>query len=175
MGAIWVGMGLAGTGCATGILQRGHHAAPIVEAAGPGTVFATIDEAAVDGLAYSYRRAKQLDGGQSALGGTVFKVAEGYSYETSPFAPRGDRDRVRLVLQLRDVAHFATYPKGSLLENRMNERHSAHDRKNVDQRDPLHRPAFILTPSLDVKSYMGANSNFVASILATESGVPSAH
>ncbi len=75
----------------------------------------------------------------------------------------------------RMIAHFATYPKGSLLENRMNERHSAHDRKNVDQRDPLHRPAFILTPSLDVKSYMGANSNFVASILATESGVPSAH
>lgn len=90
MGAIWVGMGLAGTGCATGILQRGHHAAPIVEAAGPGTVFATIDEAAVDGLAYSYRRAKQLDGGQSALGGTVFKVAEGYSYETSQPARRLD-------------------------------------------------------------------------------------
>lgn len=172
MSSICVGMAFVGLGCANGALRLSQGPSSIMEPAGPGTVFATIDEAAVDGLAYSYHKATQLDGGQSALGGTVYRVAHGYSYEVPRVVPQPDPDRVQIVLNPRDVAHFATYPKGSLVENRMNESHSHHDRRNVDKLDPLHRPAFILTPSLDVKSYMGTRSEFVASIVAVSSGAP---
>jgi hypothetical protein len=57
------------------------------------------------------------------------------------------------VLLSRDVAHFHTYPRGGVQVDRLNEAHSPNDRANVDLRDPLRRPSYILTPSLRVQRY----------------------
>ncbi len=158
-----IGIGLAASGCALGSLSLGSRVPTTLDPAGPGTVFSTIDEAAVDGLAYAYLEAPRVD---RARGGTVHRVERGYSYELQRVAPSSDPDRVEIVLRDRDVAHFATYRKGTSQENRLNERHSLHDRRNVDRVDPQHRPAFILTPSLQVRGYGGNHGEFIASIIA---------
>ena len=173
--AMLTGTGLAGAGCSTRPTPFGHRTIPIVEPAGPGSVFSTIDEAAVAGLAYAYRESDLVDRHQWARGGTVYQVGHGYSYRAVRVARREDPDRVQISLRDHDVAHFATYPKGTHQEDRLNESHSAHDRRNVDELDPRHRPAFILTPSLQVKGYGGAHSDFITTIVSENSDVATTH
>ncbi len=155
---------VAGSGCATG---AGAPGAPgelarlqPLEPRGPGAVFATVDSAALDGLLLAYLESEKSDrpSRRLARGSTVFPVEGGYSYSPLATADPDQPGRVPLVLKPGDVAHFHTYPRGSSRINRINEKHSPNDRANVDRRDPLKRPSFVLTPSLRVQRYDGRSS-----------------
>jgi hypothetical protein len=118
------------------------------EAAGPGSVFPTIETAALDALAFA---AEQQAGARRELGGTIVVSRGGYTYEP----PRqGDRAGVTLVLGARDVAWYYTHgPRSEHAENVANERLSARDRRMVDRVDPQHRALFVRTPSGRVLRY----------------------
>ena len=56
----------------------------------------------------------------------------------------------------QDVARFHIYPRDNdFVVNRANERPSRVDRRSVSLTDPLHRPLYILHPSLVVREYRG--------------------
>ena len=126
---------------------------------GPGAVFETISAAATDGLAYSYLRAHEFHVPGRVHAGTIRAVeGGGYTYDGVVEAPWWDPNHVAYKLGKNDVAHFHTYPSDRERKiNRANERHSSKDRRVVDELDPLHRPSFVLTPSLQIRAYMGAN------------------
>ncbi len=175
MGSLLLGLGWLGVSCAVGPLQLGQRGLAPAEPAGPGTVFVTVEDAAVDALAHAYRKASRRQQRQRAWGGTVYRVEHGYSYEVPRAGFPDDPDSVQIALRDRDVAYFTTYPKGTPRENELNESHSERDRRNVDEADPRHRPSFILTPSLQVKVYAGSRrgSEFVATVLPVSSEVAS--
>jgi hypothetical protein len=140
-------------GCAT---SSRYQIADDLEAAGPGTIFSSVDAAAVDGLTYAYLTARQT--GQTALahGGTVVRVDGGFTYEELEVANKRSPMTLTLILRPHTVAQFRTYPRtDDPRVNRLNEKVSRSDRRNVDSSDPMHRPLFVLTPRLLVKSYEG--------------------
>ena len=128
---------------------------------GPGAVFTTVNEAAADGLAWSYLQARheaaRLGESKSRVrGGTIHPVAGGYSYREVHVAPERRPSRVQFVLKPDDVAHFRHYPGlGDFRVDFANERLSDVDREIVDSLDPLKRPAYVLTPNRNVRIYTG--------------------
>lgn len=150
---------LAGSGCAISasapdLVATRAEVQPL-RPRGPGAVFESADAAAIDGLWLAYLETLEQDraGTQRARGGTVFPVAGGFSYTPLVAAREATPGRVPLVLKPADVAHFHSYPRADAHRNRINETHSPNDRANVDQRDPLRRPSYVLTPSLRVRRY----------------------
>lgn len=142
---------------------------PALPAKGPGTVFPTIEAAATDGLAWAHMQQMQSRNRRLSRGGTVVRVADGYTYEPLEVARPAKPDTLSLTLGRDVVAHFHTYPAQSHRIDLRNERHSSADRWVVDHRDKRHRPSFVLTPSLRVLAYYGRGSAksgevFVASI-----------
>ena len=133
---------------------------------GPGTVFPTVEAAAVDGLAHAHQISTESNNPLLSRGGTIVAVEGGYSYgpliSAKAFAP----GRLRLRLSERAVGHFHTYPSQRGRIDRRNETHSPADRAVVDRHDSGHRPSFVLTPSLRVVAYRGkpAKDQFVASL-----------
>ena len=150
---------LAGSGCALSASapDLGTSSARVqpLRPRGPGAVFETPDAAALDGLWLAYLETREIDrmGVQRARGSTVFPVAGGFSYAPLVTATEATPGRVPLALKPADVAHFHTYPRGDARLNRINETHSPNDRANVEQRDPLQRTSYILTPSLRVQRF----------------------
>ena len=133
-------------------------AQPKIQIRGPGAVFATVDAAAVDALAYAHSIGMKRGDERLMRGGTIVRVEGGFSYAVPETASRFEPRQVRIRLTANSVAHYKTYPKqktGWRMTNRMNETHSDVDRANVDKLDPRHRPSYILTPSLAVKVYRG--------------------
>lgn len=119
---------------------------------GPGKVFETIDEAAIDGLAWCYLNSRG-EQPQRIRGGSVRPVPSGgYTYEEVVTAQRFTPDRIQVRVMPTDVGYFIHVPGPEQLSN---ETHSRAHRKNVDKRDPLHRPSYILTPRLRVQLYEG--------------------
>jgi hypothetical protein len=60
------------------------------------------------------------------------------------------------VLTNDSVAHFQHYPAANAgPRSQVYERHSRQQRRVVDELDPLHRPSYLLTPSLRVVAYRG--------------------
>ncbi len=119
---------------------------------GPGMVFETMDEAAIDGLAWCYlkSRSEKL---QRVRGGSVRPVSTGgYRYDEVVTARGIKPYRIEIRVKPTDVAYFIHVPGPGILKN---ESHSRVHRKNVDQRDPLHRPSYLLTPHLRVQRYEG--------------------
>jgi len=58
-----------------------------------------------------------------------------------------------------EVARFHAYPVyRDVLANRANERLSRVDRRSVRVIDPLHRPLYVLHPSLAIRAYSGEES-----------------
>lgn len=115
---------------------------PVLPARGPGEVFATVDDAALDALRYAYRlslRQRQVE-----YGGAVRRVDGGFTYD----APvRGAEEDVTVRLGPDAVAWFHTHSRaGSSRVDRLNEQPSPRDREMVDRVDPLHRPLYIRTP-----------------------------
>ena len=122
---------------------------------GPGGLFSSLDAAAVDALVYAHRRAHATGRDHLIHAGVLRAVDGGFTYDGLEVASERTQ-RVSLALTADTVAHFLTYPRsGDRTEDRLHEQLSASDRDNVDRRDPLHRPAYVLTPSMAVRVYRG--------------------
>ncbi len=126
---------------------------------GPGAVFESVEDAAVDALSYAFLEARAANESERSLAGTIFPVEGGFSYGALEQASRFMPNRVFYSLRPHDVAHFHTYPTHwDRRVNSQNETHSLADRRVVDTLDPLHRPSFILTPTGYVRVYRGSET-----------------
>jgi hypothetical protein len=134
-----------------------------LEAKGPGALFTSIDAAAIDALAYAYLQARGAREPEFMRGGTIHPVGEGYySYGEIHRANPWELHRISYILEPQDVARFHLYPVNrDAAVNRINERPSRVDRRSVSAVDPLHRPLYILHPSLAVRAYRGEHPHFV--------------
>ena len=148
---------LLGLGCAQVPLLAAFGAEPVqLEAWGPGTVFASVEAAAVDALTYAYLQAQAAHDTERVRGGTIYRVGEGFSYGEILVAGPWGAHRISYTLGPQDVARFTLYPRVSKHDdNPINERPSRADRSSVSFVDPLHRPLYILHPSLMIREYRG--------------------
>jgi hypothetical protein len=155
---------LTTSGCAQmGQLLADLDTRPKLEAWGPGTVFPSIEAAAVDALIYTYLQARNAHDTERMRAGTIYSVDAGYSYAEIHVARNQLEYRVAYPLKQRDVARFHMYPLASDRDVlRTNERATQGDRRSVAVTDPLHRPLFILHPSLVIREYRGRDDEVVA-------------
>ncbi|MDH5308098.1 MAG: hypothetical protein OEW02_13030 [Myxococcales bacterium] len=117
-------------------------------------MFPSIEAAAVDALTYAYLEACATRDIERMRGGTIHPAGGGYSYGEIRVASSGKPHRLEYPLAPQDVARFELYPiNGDYDVDRINERASRADRRSVAVVDPLHRPLFILHPSLMVREY----------------------
>jgi hypothetical protein len=147
-----------GVGCAPvqQLLTAFEQRRPAVEARGPGTLFPSVEAAAVDALSWSYLRAHRERNSDQMRAGTISRKEGGYSYGEIHISGPLLAHRISYLLGSEDVARFAIYPKvGNYDVDRANERPSRVDRRSVDITDPLHRPLYILHPSLMIREYRG--------------------
>ena len=122
---------------------------------GPGAVFDSIEAAAVDGLAFAHQVQLESRNKRLSRGGAVVAVANGYTYGALDTARPVAPDTVLLRMPKHAVAHFHTYPAQNTSTDWMNEKHSKADRILVNSRDSMHRPSYVLTPSLRILGYYG--------------------
>ena len=154
-------IGLASLGCAplSQLLAAFPTGEPSLEARGPGTVFPSIDAAAVDALTYAYLQGVAAHDTERMRGGTIHRVDGGYSYGAIQVAGPLLPSRLTHPVKPRDVARFVIYSRtGHHRVDRANERPSKEDRRSVRFVDPLHRPLYILHPSLVIREYRGADA-----------------
>ena len=107
---------LLGLGCAQlpqlpSDFIAGLKSAPLeLEAQGPGSVFETVDAAAVDALKFSYLEARESGEMERMRAGTITRLGEGYTYGEIHVADPLDARRIEYVLDRQDVARFHVYP-----------------------------------------------------------------
>ncbi len=158
----FLGWGLTLALATTGCHSLGGYP-PQLEAWGPGTVFPSIEAAAVDGLVYAYLQAREQHDMQRMRAGTIYPVENGYTYGEIHVASALLAYQVSYPLKPRDVARFHMYPFAINRDvNRGNERATQADRRSVAVTDPLHRPLFILHPSLVIREYGDRDDEVVA-------------
>jgi hypothetical protein len=133
----------------------------MLEARGPGAVFASIEAAAIDALTYAYLQAQAAHNTELMRGGTIYATRGGYSYGEIHVAKRLRAGQITYTLKPQDVARFHIYPRDRHYVNRANERPSRVDRRTVNVIDPLHRPLYILHPSLAIRAYRGVGHELV--------------
>jgi hypothetical protein len=132
----------------------GGHAG--LRAQGPGTVFHSVEAAALDALSYAHLEETPIDR-QRLRVGAIYRVPNGYSYAApkrsaaaSPLMAPSVRYRLRAI----DVARYLIPPRGGRGRiDRLNEEPSVKEKQIVDELDPVHRPVYQLTPSLNIVSY----------------------
>jgi hypothetical protein len=158
----FIGLSLIAALATSGCSQMGHFMAaldtkPRLEAWGPETVFPSIEAAAVDALIYTYLQASNENDTERMRAGTIYSVDTGYSYGEIYTASNMLTDPFTYPLKRQDVARFHMYPRVTLKNQRASrsERVSRADRRFVNFTDPLHRPLFILHPSLKIRKYRG--------------------
>jgi len=135
---------------------------PQLEAWGPGTVFQSIEAAAVDALVYTYLQARGERDLERMRAGTIYREGDGYSYGEIHAANNVLIYRITYPLTQQDVARFHMYPFASdRAVNRANEQATRADRRSVTATDPMHRPLFILHPSLVIREYGGTDGEAV--------------
>ncbi len=133
-----------------------------LEARGPGAVFDSIEAAAVDALTYSYLQAREAADMERMRAGTIQRSGAGYSYSDIHVANALTQRRIEYVFAPQDVARFHLYPPHTDRDvNRTSERLSTKDWRSVSVIDPLHRPLFVLHPSLAIRAYRGADREVV--------------
>jgi hypothetical protein len=136
---------------------------PKLEAWGPGTVFPSIETAAVDALIYTYLQARHGHDTERVRGGTIYSVDLGYRYREIHVASGLLPYQIAYPLKQQDVARFHMYPLSTDRDvRRTNERATQADRRSVAVTDPLHRPLFILHPSLVIREHRGRGDEVVA-------------
>jgi hypothetical protein len=129
---------------------------------GPGAVFASVEAAAVDALAYGYLQARKARDLGRMRAGTIQRVDEGFSYGEIRVAGPLLPGRITYALGPRDVARFQIYPRlGDRDANRIARRASKADRRSVRFADPLHRPLYILHPSLVIRVCRGEEAECI--------------
>jgi hypothetical protein len=133
---------------------------PSIAARGPGTLFTSIDAAVIDALTYGYLQARRECSLSVMRGGTIYPVGDHhFSYGEAHRAKESSLHKISYILKPADVARYHAYPVSSkILVNRMNEKPSQKDLRSVEAIDPLHRPLFILHPSLEIRKYAGADA-----------------
>ena len=73
-----------------------------------------------------------------------------------------DPNRISYRFGPHEVARFHVYPvHRDFRSNHANERLSRVDRRSVSVTDPLHRPLYVLHPSLSIRVYRGERSRRV--------------
>lgn len=143
---------------------------------GPGSTFASVEAAAVDGLAWAHKLQRESENPRLSRGGTIVAVDDGkYSYGVLLSASAGAPDSLQIQLGKSVVGHFHTYPRRGDRIDVSNETHSPADRSVVDHMDSQRRPSFVLTPSLRVVAYRWSGKGratevFVASLTQPTSG-----
>ena len=131
-------------------------------ARGPGALFASVEAAAIDALTYAYLQARESRDTARIRGGTIYPVGSHYSYGEIQLANPLTPHRISYRFGPREVARFHAYPLlRDVRTNRANERISRRDRRSVSVIDPLHRPLYILHPSLAIRAYCGDGSQGV--------------
>ena len=94
--------------------------------------------------------------------GTIERSGAGYTYREIHVANPLTKRRIKYLFAPRDVARFHVYPRHTdRYVNRVSERLSTKDRRSVRLIDPLHRPLYVLHPSLAIRSYRDADSKVV--------------
>jgi hypothetical protein len=161
-------------GAARGGVQSGRRSGPAAVAAalrdagqalharGPGALFASAEAAAIDALAYAYLQGVEARDLARTRGGTISTVGSHYNYGKiqlgNPLTPHRIDDR----FGPHEVARFHADPVSrDIPTNRANERLSRADRRSVRIVDPLHRPLYVLHPSLAMCAYSGEGSQRV--------------
>ena len=151
--------GVAGLGCAR--MPAGFGVVPPpLEAQGPGTVFPSIEDAAIDALIYAYLHAEAARD-QRMRGGTIHPTPGGYTYDEVIVASRVDPSAISYRLKPQDVARFHLYAEPVRLDNRIPEEPTDSDRRSVRFWDPLHRPLYVLHPSFVVRVLRGSTGELV--------------
>ena len=132
------------------------------EARGPGAVFNSVEAAAVDALAFCHLQAREAGDVERMRAGTIERSGAGYTYHEIHVANPLAQRRIEYVLAPRDVARFHVYPPHTDRDvNRISERLSTKDWRSVSVIDPLHRPLYVLHPSLAIRAYRGADGEVV--------------
>ena len=140
-------------GCAS---LGGRQIDPRVHVRGPGTQFLTLEAAVIDALAYAHLEGQRLGTSDRIRGGVITETESGFTYDEISVAPIDRPNRIEYSIGRRDVARFHAYPIGQRpSDNARNDRPTTADRRSVDRGDPLHRPLYVLTPGMTVKSYTG--------------------
>lgn len=159
---------LLGLGCAqlpqlSSDFVAGFQTPPLeLEARGPGSVFDSIEAAAVDALTFCYLQARETGDMERMRAGTIARSGAGYTYSEIHVAKAMVKRRIKYVFAPQDVARFHVYPPHTDHDvNRNSERLSTRDRRSVSVIDPLHRPLYVLHPSLAIRAYRGADSEVV--------------
>ncbi len=153
-------IGLLGLGCAQmGPVLTAFGKAPVqLEARGPGTRFGSIDAAAVDALTYAYLQARDAHDTKRMRGGTIYRVDGRFSYGEIQVAGPLLPTQITYALKPQDVGRFQIYYR--TYDDRKAERPSPGDRISV-RTDPLHRPLYILHPSLVIRVFRGEDTELV--------------
>jgi hypothetical protein len=147
---------LLGLGCARLPLPAVFGTEPVtLKAWGPGTVFPSVEAAAIDALTYAHLQAEAAHDTEVMRGGTIHATRGGYSYDAIHVTKRPRAGQIIYPLKPQDVARFHVYPRHRRHVNPTNEQPSKADRRTVDVIDPLHRPLYILHPSLVIRAYRG--------------------
>jgi hypothetical protein len=156
---------LLGIGCAQLPQLPSNFAAALksppleLEARGPGSVFDSIEAAAVDALTFCYLQARGAGDTERMRAGTIERSGAGYTYSELHVANPMTQRRIEYWFAPQDVARFHFYPPDrDRSVNSASERLSAKDRRSVSAIDPLHRPLYVLHPSLAIRAYRGADS-----------------
>jgi len=159
---------LLGLGCAqspqlpsdvVGALETAPFA---LEARGPGSVFDSVEAAAVDALTFCHLQAKATGDIERMRAGTIRRSGAGYTYSEIHVANPLDQRRIEYLFAPQDVARFHVYPPHTDHDvNRRSERLSTKDRRSVSVIDPLHRSLYVLHPSLTIRAYRGIESEAV--------------
>ncbi len=135
-------------------------ASPAEGQAGAGErVFATIEDAVLDGFEAAEARSGPADRDRLQIG-TIRRTAGGFVWTEPVRSQRSIRasapPRARLRLGPDDVAVYSLHPRtGHADLDRLNESIGAGERRLVDEQDPLHRPLFVRTPSRRILRYPG--------------------
>lgn len=129
---------------------------------GPGALFISVEAAAVDALTYAYLQAREARDTARMRVGTIYPVGSRYSYGEIQLANSLHPHRISYRFGPHEVARFHVYPMhGDFHTNHANERASRADRRSVSVVDPLHRPLYVLHPSLAIRVYRGERARQV--------------
>jgi hypothetical protein len=133
-----------------------------LRARGPGALFTSVEAAAVDALTYAHLQARKARDTARIRGGTIYPIGGGYSYGEIQLANLMHPNRISYRFGPHEVARFHVYPvHRDFRTNHANERLSRVDRRSVSVTDPLHRPLYVLHPSLAIRAYRGERSRRV--------------
>ncbi len=154
---------MTSTACTT--LDRSGNTGEMLRAQGPGSIFSTVEDAALDALAYAHT--KRFPAGRpQVLAGAIERVDGGFSYGALAVSRRSSAlstSTARFRLGPDDVASFLVYStRDNRRIDRLNESLSSSALRIVDEVDPMHRPIYLLTPSLNVISYDGTKPQTIA-------------